>query len=365
MTSAEAYAAALACLPQCGPRRLAALLGDGIEPASAWERSTSGDVPGVPRAIASLWRTPVLQPSDALAAHAAAGISVHVRGRGDYPARLADDHEAPPVLFSSGCLEHLLRPTVAIVGTRRCTHYGREVAAELGRSLAEAGVAVVSGLALGIDGAAHEGALAAGAGAGPPVGVVGSGLDVVYPPRHRTLWARVAGAGLLLSEAPMGSPPEAWRFPLRNRIIAALAQVVVVVESHAAGGSMHTVQAAQDRDRTVMAVPGSVRSRSSEGTNRLLAEGAIPVVDVDDVLVALSLAPRPAPADPDPRLDVEVEGLDAEARSVLQAVDHTPTSADDVVRRSGVPPQRLAPVLVRLEVAGLVRSTGGWWERCS
>ena len=183
-------------------------------------------------------------------------------------------------------------PRVAIVGTRRCTRYGFDLARELGADLAAAGVQVVSGLALGIDGAAHRGALDAAGGA-PPIGVVASGLDVVYP---RAPPAAVGGGrhrGSLLSECPLGTAPEAWRFPARNRIIAALADAVVVVESAGAGGSMYTVEEALARDRPVLAVPGSVRSAASAGTNRLLAEGAGVARDADDVLAAIGQPQRP------------------------------------------------------------------------
>src|SRR5258705_11936294 len=163
------------------------------------------------------------------------------------------------------------------------------MAFELGHDLAAAGVRVVWGLALGIDGAAHAGALAAPGGA-PPVAVVGSGPDVVYPRRHADLWRRVVDAGVLFSESPMGAAPEGWRFPLRNRIIAALADVLVVVESRHQGGSRHTVDAAADRDRTILAVPGPVRSPLSADPNELLHQGAGPARDVVDVLVALGLA---------------------------------------------------------------------------
>jgi DNA processing protein len=250
------------------------------------------------------------------------------------------------------------RRRIAVVGTRRCTAYGLDVARDLGRGLAEAGVTVVSGLALGIDGAAHEGALVAGAGAAPPVGVVGSGLDVVYPRRHRQLWRRVAEAGALLSEAPPGAPPEAWRFPKRNRILAGLSDVVVVVESHATGGSMSTVRAAIDRGITVMAVPGSVRSPSSAGTNGLLADGVAPVTDVGDVLVALSLEGAGATA---PLLAPTSAEIDDDP--VLAAVDWTPTATEEVLRRTGLSVPDAATQLTRLEVRGLVRRRGGWWER--
>ena len=161
---------------------------------------------------------------------------------------------------------------------------------ELGRDLGRAGVRVVSGLALGIDAAAHHGALDAEAdGGAPPIGVVGSGLDVTYPRAHGALWTAVAAAGVLVGEAPLGAAPEPWRFPARNRIIAALGSVVVVVESHPRGGSRHTVDAAEARGRQVLAVPGSVRSPASRFTNELLADGCHPARDVTDVLVALGL----------------------------------------------------------------------------
>jgi DNA processing protein len=260
--------------------------------------------------------------------------------------------------------------SAAIVGTRRCTGYGVDVARQRGRDLAAAGVAGGSGLALGLDGAAHEGALAGAATAAGarPIGVVGSGLDVVYPGRHRTLWRRMGEDGLLLSESPLGSAPEPWRFPMRNRLIAALSDVVVVVESHAAGGSMSTVRAADERNVPVMAVPGSVRSSSSEGTNRLLADGIPPVVDAEDVLVALSLqgrfvSGRTRVDGTDPQ--VEVEGsLDEPATRVLAAVDWTPTSTEEVLRRTQLPVADATVALTRLESAGLVRRrSGGWWER--
>src|SRR5204862_1786721 len=144
-----------------------------------------------------------------------------------------------------------------------------------------AGVAVISGLALGIDGAAHAGALEADIA--PPIAVVGSGLDVIYPWRHRALWGAVEKQGVVLGEAPLGAAPEPWRFPARNRIVAALADVVIVVESRETGGSMHTVAEALRRDRPVFAAPGPVRSPTSTGTNRLLRDGAQVVCDATDV----------------------------------------------------------------------------------
>ena len=340
---AEAYGAALGGL-RLSPARLRTLLEEATDPRQAWDRAP---VPG--RSLTDVieaWR-----------AHQAAGVGVHLLGQPGYPGRVAADHEPPGVLFSLGDLSALDRPLVTMVGTRRCTQTGREIARQFGRELAEAGVGVVSGLAAGIDGAAHEGALLVDDAR--PVAVVGSGLDVVYPRRHSALWHRVAAKGLLLSEVALGGVPEPWRFPARNRILAALADIVVVVESHATGGSMHTVRAAEERGRTIMAVPGSIRSPASAGTNRLLAEGLPPALDVDDVLTALGLVgatPRGRRRD---RRPVPAPG-DA---TVLEAVGWEPTSVEDVLRRTGQMPPAAAAALARLEEAGWVRGVGGWWER--
>ncbi len=224
-------------------------------------------------------------------------------GRPDYPSALVNDPERPGVLFWRGDLRHLARPCVAVVGTRRATLDGRSVAFELGRDLAAAGICVVSGLALGIDGAAHAGALrsarasvARGAGAigAGPAGVAASGVDVPYPRRHAGLWEQVVTSGVMLSETLPGRPAQAWRFPARNRIIAGLAAMVVVVESHAAGGSLITAEAAMARGIEVRVVPGPVHSSASAGSNQLLYDGPGPVRNAQDVLDGLGifLAPR-------------------------------------------------------------------------
>jgi DNA processing protein len=286
------------------------------------------------------------------------GIECVHLGDADYPPVLAGDHQPPEVLYFRGSLGVLAARRVAIVGTRRCTHYGRQVATQLGRELARAGVVVVSGLALGIDGAAHTGALAA-RGA-PVVGVVGSGLDVVYPKAHRRLWDDVAARGVLVSEAPPGAPPEPWRFPARNRIIAALAEAVIVIESHPAGGSNHTVAAAIDRSVPVLAVPGPITSSASAGTNRLLVEGCAPVTHVDDVLTAIGLAPTAAAgrAVRDPR-----PPPDSVQAQLLAAVGWSPTSFEQLALRTSLTPPQIAVALNALEETGWLRCNDGWWER--
>jgi DNA processing protein len=290
---------------------------------------------------------------------AAAGVGVVWWGGPGYPGALEADPERPGVLFTHGDVAVLDgRPAVAVVGTRGATGGGRSVAATLGRDLAAAGVHVVSGLARGIDGAAHRGALAADLGA-PPIGVVASGLDVIYPPEHRQLWEQVGERGLLLSEALPGTAPSAPRFPARNRILAGLADLVVVVESRQRGGSLITARLAADRGVPVMAVPGSVTSRVSDGTNRLIVDGAAPVLDAGDVLVALGLArpsglgqrrerrPEPEPGD---RLVLELIGPDA-------------LTLDSIALRSGQALADVALSLGRLEAGGWVVRIGAWFER--
>jgi DNA processing protein len=295
-----------------------------------------------------------------------AGIAVCWPGSPAYPAVLREGPAPAGVLFAAGTGNDLgERRRVAIVGTRRCTPEGADIAYRLGYDLSAAGVCVVSGLALGIDGAAHAGALAAerdgpegDAGAGGTVGVAASGVDVVYPRQHAGLWREIVRTGAILSETPPGHPAQAWRFPSRNRLIAGLAEMVVVVECHARGGSWHTVDAAIKRGVDVGAVPGSVRSAASVGTNRLLHDGATPVRAAQDVLDALGIfdgrpSPPPVPARPLRTMD-EV---------VLAALGWRPLCLDEVVERSGLPVTAVVVALERLEEQGAVRGEAGWWVR--
>jgi DNA processing protein len=353
----EAFAAALASAPQMGPATLRALLAVDA-PSVAWSRSSfAGDV-------ARIWQR-----------HEEKGIEVCWRGGPEYPRRLANDPEAPAVLFCLGDPTAVNRhPTVALVGTRSPTRYGIGVAAQFGADLAAVGVSVVSGLALGIDGAAHEGATAAGT---PPIAVVAGGLDDPYPRRHARLWARVAEQGAVYSESPAGVPTEKWRFPVRNRLLAMLSDVVVVVESRHRGGSMYTVAAAAERGTPVGAVPGSIRSTASEGTNSLLADGCFPVCTVADILAALSLRgvilPTVPPGAAAPGTDRQTapgivhvhrpSDLSETDRALFDVLSSDPTSLDQLVHLTGLELPALCGGLERLSRAGVARDVGGWWER--
>lgn len=363
-----AWVAALAGLPKMGPARLHALL-DVWEPSVSWERVRRGGLHrlaevvercrGLGEDVDRAW-TRAAQMTDVGALwrrHAEEGVAVLVPDDPRWPDALHGDPEPPAVLFVRGDPSALSGPTVAVVGTRRCTPTGRAVAVELGRDLASAGVCVVSGLALGIDGAVHTGALAAGAA--PPVAVVGTGLDTTYPAAHAALADQVARTGAVVGEYPLGTPPAPWRFPARNRVVAGLASVVVVVESGARGGSMHTVDAALDRDRTVLAVPGSVRNPAAAGTNGLLLAGCGPALDAADVLVALGLdssgrAPRP---------QVTPLAVTADQQLVLDALGWDASTLEQVADRLDEPLGPVAHHLTQLEQVGAIGRNGAWYTR--
>ncbi|MEQ8716225.1 MAG: DNA-processing protein DprA [Acidimicrobiales bacterium] len=353
----EVAAALLAGLPGIGPARLARLL-EGPPPGAVLaslveRRPIVGHEPG----LVQRWRDALdrVDPGDIREALEAGPYRVAWRGAQRYPRRLHGDPEPPGVLFFAG-RELGEGPRVAIVGTRRCTRYGLDVARELGRSLSVAGVSVVSGLARGIDAAAHAGSLDVGGTA--PVAVVGSGVDTVYPTSNRELWARVASAGTIVSESPLGATPKRWRFPARNRLIAGLADAVVVVESRERGGSMSTVEAALRRGVDVFAVPGPVRSAASAGTNRLIADGAAPLCDVGDVLLAIGLDPvRHA------SLAASSRAPAGDEKAVLDAVGWAPVTVDMVARAAQIDLEDAAVIVERLVVTGRLTRTGQWIEQ--
>ncbi|MCU4183760.1 DNA-protecting protein DprA [Acidiferrimicrobium sp. IK] len=419
-----AYAGALAALPGMGPATLCALLERGA-PADIWDSVRRGEIVRPPARGSSGGAGPRLSWAAAAAgaplerwwdAWQRRGIGVTWPADPRYPRRLLSDPEPPGVLFWRGDLGRLESRCVAVVGTRRCSPDGRASAYDLGRDLAGAGVCVVSGLALGIDGAAHLGALdapGAPSGTGSTVGVAASGVDVAYPARHAALWERVAAAGAVVSETPPGRPAQAWRFPARNRVIAGLVDMVVVVESHVTGGSLITADKAIDRGVEVRVVPGPVHAPFAAGSNQLLYDGPGPVRDAADVLDALGLVDhrprrsgrrRPAPVarpeqlrlDParpapppsaggpappqscsdDPPSSPPPPSVGPELRSprplgrpdgphgeVLEAVGWRPTSLGRIVERAGRPVGSVGRILEELAAQGLFTEDRGWWQR--
>lgn len=374
---------ALASLPDVGPAALLACLADP-GPEAIWAAVRAGrgaDAPALRHAVerlgsgASRTLAEAAQgqdPSSLLVRHRALGCEVVVLGSARYPACLAGDPAPPPLLLVRGDRALLGTPAVAIVGTRNATAAGLDLARELGRGLSARGIAVVSGLALGIDGAAHRGVLEVAASEGPgsapagrPIGVVATGPDRCYPSRHAGLQRSVAAHGVLISETPIGGRPLPWRFPARNRLIAALAEAVVVVESRVTGGSLSTVAEALARGRTVLAVPGHPSMAAAAGTNALLADGATIVRDLEDVLVAIGRggAPVVAGGGGSSPPGAVADRPSRDARAVLRLLEPGPQTLEHVVAGSGLGLDAAALALAELEAGGRVVHSGGWYQR--
>ena len=275
-------------------------------------------------------------------------LSTLAPGDAAYPELLEALRDPPDPLFLRGERIDLLRhPAVAIVGARSCSPYGAQVGRMLGRELAAAGAVVVSGLARGIDGEAHRGALEA---RGHTVAVLGCGIDRDYPARHAELARRIADTGLVVSEYPAGVEPAPWRFPARNRIIAALALALVVVEARSRSGALTTVDFALELGREVFAVPGEITSALSAGTNELIRQGATPLLaasDLHDVLGLDLAAPLAGPA------------VSAAARDILGLLASGLHGVDELVARSTLAAADVAAAIVELELAGLVAQADG------
>ncbi len=273
-----------------------------------------------------------------------AGAGVRFVGRSEpaFPPLLGAIHDPPPGLFLRGEAEPelLARRAVAVVGARACSGYGAAVARSLGRDLAAAGLVVVSGLARGVDAEAHRGALEAD---GVTVAVLGCGIDRDYPAAHAELARRIAASGLVVSEYAPGVEPAPWRFPARNRIIAGLAAVTVVVEARERSGALITADLALEEGREVFAVPGEITSSLSAGTNALLKHGASPLTAAADVLSCFGMEPEEPPPRP-PLLEL------------------LPATADELTRTTGLPAQEIARTLVELELAGLVAAADGLYR---
>ncbi|MEO8879504.1 MAG: DNA-processing protein DprA [Gemmatimonadaceae bacterium] len=271
-----------------------------------------------------------------------AGARVLAVGDPDYPERLLDLPDPPPVLFVLGALELLAAPCVAIVGTRRATSYGERVTLELAGALARAGVTVVSGMARGIDGAAHRAALTAG---GWTAAVLGTGVDIAYPVAHRALHAEIAARGVILSEELPGDRATGGSFPRRNRIIAALAKATIVVEAPYRSGALITAAHALELDRGVAAVPGPIDVPQSAGSNALLRDGAILITDVADALALVGASPHRiesrAPTDP-------------AQLAIWSALESPATDLDSLAMRAALPARRCLAAVTALELSGAI-----------
>jgi DNA processing protein len=278
-------------------------------------------------------------------------------GDEDYPALLAEAEAAPPVLIVKGEAGLLARQAVAIVGARNASAAACRFARGLAQALGEAGLLVVSGLARGIDSAAHDGALETGT-----AGVIAGGIDIVYPPENEERQRAVAERGLLIAEMPPGTEPRARHFPWRNRVIAGLATGTVVIEAAPKSGSLITARLAADYGREVMAVPGSPLDPRAQGCNLLIREGATLIQTADDVLEAIrpSAIPKPSRASPVRDPAPVPEAGDAEREALAGLLGPTPVPVDELIRQSGLAPALVPTILLELELAGrLERHAGG------
>ncbi|QEH33921.1 hypothetical protein OJF2_24530 [Aquisphaera giovannonii] len=352
----------LTMVPGVGPLTCRALLDHFGSPARILDAPVSQlrEVPGVgPKTADRIAAGRRERDADAeLELCRRSGVDLIARGSPDYPAILDEIPDPPALLYARGRLEPRDHLAIAIVGSRHCTPYGMRVAERLAASLARTGFTVVSGLARGIDAAAHRGALKAG---GRTIAVLGSGLATIYPPEHEDLAGQVAAAGALMTELPMRQGPLAGLFPQRNRIISGLCLGVVVVEAAPRSGSLSTAKHAAEQNREVFAVPGPVDSLASRGCHRLIRDGARLVETVDDILEELgplAREVRTAPDEPSVRHPAELALSDQE-RSLLGHLDNTPIGVDELIARTRLTASQVMATLSVLELRRMVKRLPG------
>jgi len=281
----------------------------------------------------------------------AQGIQVLTWEDKGYPRRLKEIEQPPPVLYIRGNLIPEDEWAVAIVGTRRITAYGRQVAEEVASVLAHNGITVISGLARGVDGVAQQAALSAG---GRSLAVLGSGVDRVYPPEHNRLAEQVIAKGALISDYPPGTPPEAANFPPRNRIISGLSLAVVVIEAGSESGALITANFAAEQGRDVFAVPGNITAPQSLGTNRLIQNGAYPLLNPREILEALELTM--VTEQQAVRIALPTDIIESQ---LFEAISREPLHVDEIRTRTNLPIEKVSATLALMELKGMVRQVGG------
>ncbi len=280
-----------------------------------------------------------------------AGVRVLTWESDEYPPLLREISEPPPVLYVRGAFTAADAWAIAVVGTRRASVYGKEVTRRLTSALARSGITIVSGLARGIDGVAHRAALDAG---GRTIAVLGCGIDHIYPPEHRSLAREIAARGVLVSDYPLGTPPEGRNFPPRNRIISGLSLGVLVTEAGRRSGALITADFAADQGRDVFAVPGSILAHGSVGTNNLIRDGAKPVLKPEDILEELNLTMVP-----EYTAARETLPADETEAAILRHLSAEPLHVDELRQQVGLPIAQVTSTLALLELKGLVRAVGG------
>lgn len=357
---ARAAWVALALTPGIGPKRFAALLAATETPLGALSAPFAFlcTIPGISRASATAIReTDPADGAQVLERVEELGASALFPDDAEFPASLREIPDAPVLLFSLGRRELLAEPAVAVVGSRDHTPYGAEVCRMVSDAAARAGIVVVSGMARGLDAIAHQAALDQG---GPTIGVLGNGLGVVYPAANRALYERVARDGLLLTEFPPGERPHAGSFPRRNRLISGLSRVVVVVEAAITSGALVTVECALAQGKEVLAVPGPISSRTSVGVNRLIRDGATPLLEMADLLAHFPESPtHPGTAGETVATAAPVAGRTEDERAVMAELAAAGTHLDQVVAALGHPVGEVLGILLDLELAGFVEQLPG------
>lgn len=354
-TSELKYWIAFSRVSRVGRARLALLEGSFGSLASAWVASAAqlqhaGLDRGTAQHVAATRGQ--VDPDAELEKVRKAGITALTWHDEDYPPRLKEIYDKPPVLYIRGNLEPADERSVAIVGTRKPTAYGRETARQLTSDLAQSGVTIVSGLARGIDGVVHRTALEAGA---RTIAVLGSGVDVMYPREHGALAEQIAQSGAVVSEHPMGARPDAQNFPRRNRIISGMSMGTLVIEAPEGSGALLTARHALEQNREVFAVPGSILSPVSRGGNQLIRDsGAKLVTSADDVMEELNLSAA------DHQLELAAFFPEDEAQAaVLKFVTFDPIHIDEITRNSALAASTVSGALTMMELRGLVRQVGG------
>jgi len=348
---------ALNMIPQMGPVRLRRLLDafGSAEKILLTRTDQLSAIDGVPRALAdniSHWQE-FADPAAELKKAADLGAHVITAEDDEYPSALREIHDPPIVLYVRGHLTERDRNAVAVVGSRKATHYATESAKKLSFQMAYAGLTVASGLARGIDTAAHQGALAA---KGRTIAVIGSGLGELYPPENAELADRIAASGAVVSEFPIDTKPDRQTFPIRNRIVTGLSFGVLVVEAGANSGALISANMAAEQGRTLYAVPGRIDAPAALGSNRLIQQGAKLVITVDDILDDLPLVFREKPDLPAAAPAVD---LTPDQQKILEAIGTEETSLDSVIATSGLTAAVVSSTLLALEIRRLVKQLPG------
>lgn len=352
------YLNALCLMPYLGPVRIKTLRSFFSSWKEAWHASFSElqQVDGwfnyVEKFTADRKKIDVVKEWEKLCQ---AKIEVLEEGDSRYPLNLSEIHCPPPLLYTKGSSD-FSNNAVALVGSRKCTHYGREIAINLAGELAMLGITVVSGMALGIDSCAHKGALEGG---GFTVAVLGCGLDTCYPPRNYSLMEEIIAKGAVVSEFPLGVTPIPANFPRRNRIISGMTLGTVVIEAMEKSGALITANFALEQGREVFAIPGNINSPFSKGCNRLIRQGAVLVEKIDDILVELGILLSSGLSISAKPNDTKRTDLPVPEKKLLEEIPYQPIHADELLRLCTHSPAELNSLLLNLELKGLIRQSAG------